>query len=144
MPRTHSASHYDAEKQALDEVCPVDVVLDLEVHHGREFHRDIEHDEGCVGCNEDLEGPFTRFYCFYFLTDRSGILFFTLCSIVYCLKALNKKFDRFMEHALVEHIERRKGVKDYVSKVMVDVLLQLAEDPALEVKLKRHGVKVFS
>ncbi|KAF4399368.1 hypothetical protein G4B88_022451 [Cannabis sativa] len=55
------------------------------------------------------------------------------------MKALSKKFDRFLEHVLDEHNERRKGVKDYVAQDMVDVLLQLAEDPNLEVKLERHG-----
>lgn len=60
------------------------------------------------------------------------------------MKALSKKFDRFLEHVLDEHNERRKGVKDYVAKDMVDVLLQLADDPNLEVKLGRHGVKAFT
>ncbi|WJX92262.1 hypothetical protein P8452_73927 [Trifolium repens] len=60
------------------------------------------------------------------------------------MKTLGKKFDRFMEHVLEEHIERRKNAKDYVAKDMVDVLLQLAEDPNLEVKLERHGVKGFT
>ncbi|PON35700.1 Cytochrome P450, E-class, group I [Parasponia andersonii] len=60
------------------------------------------------------------------------------------MKALSKKFDRFLEQVLDEHNERRKGVKDYVTKDMVDVLLQLAEDPNLEVKLERHGVKAFT
>ena len=60
------------------------------------------------------------------------------------MKALSKKFDRFLELVLDEHNERRKVVKDYVAKDMVDVLLQLAEDPNLEVKLERHGVKAFT
>ncbi|MCH93807.1 flavonoid 3'-monooxygenase-like, partial [Trifolium medium] len=60
------------------------------------------------------------------------------------MKALGKKFDRFMEHVLEEHIEKRKNAKDYVAKDMVDVLLQLAEDPNLEVKLERPGVKGFT
>ncbi|XP_065638093.1 cytochrome P450 750A1-like [Quercus suber] len=60
------------------------------------------------------------------------------------MKALSKKFDRFLEHVLDEHIERMKGVKDYVAKDMVDVLLQFAEDPSLDVKLERHGVKAFT
>ncbi|KAJ1407084.1 Cytochrome P450 [Sesbania bispinosa] len=72
------------------------------------------------------------------------INFLDLQGYIKRMKALSKKFDRFMEHVLEEHIERRKGVKDYVAKDMVDVLLQLAEDPALEVKLERHGVKAFS
>ena len=60
------------------------------------------------------------------------------------MKALSKKFDRFLEHVLDEHIERMKGVKDYVAKDMVDVLLQFAEDPSLDVKLERHGIKAFT
>ncbi|KAJ7951500.1 Cytochrome P450 [Quillaja saponaria] len=60
------------------------------------------------------------------------------------MKALSKKFDRFLEHVLDEHIERKKGVKDYVAVDMVDVLLQFSEDPSLEVKLERHGIKAFT
>jgi hypothetical protein len=72
------------------------------------------------------------------------IHFLDLQGYVKRMKALSKKFDRFMEHVLEEHIERRKSVKDYVAQDMVDVLLQLAEDPNLEVKLERHGVKAFT
>ncbi|MFQ6644746.1 hypothetical protein Gotur_019647 [Gossypium turneri] len=60
------------------------------------------------------------------------------------MKALSKKFDRFLEHVLDEHNARREGAEDYVAKDMVDVLLQLSEDPNLEVKLERHGVKAFT
>lgn len=60
------------------------------------------------------------------------------------MKALSKKFDRFMEHVLDEHNEKRRGNPDYVAKDMVDVLLQLADDPTLEVKLERHGIKAFT
>ncbi|KAK4765225.1 hypothetical protein SAY86_026315 [Trapa natans] len=62
------------------------------------------------------------------------------------MKELGKKFDRFLEHVLDEHNERRKaaGVEGFVAEDMVDVLLQLADDPDLEVKLERHGVKAFT
>ena len=60
------------------------------------------------------------------------------------MKALSKRFDRFLEHVLDEHNERRRGVKGYVARDMVDVLLQLAEDPNLDVKLERNGVKAFT
>lgn len=60
------------------------------------------------------------------------------------MKAVAKKFDRFIEHVLDEHQARRKGVKDYVAKDMMDILLQLAEDPNLEVKLERIGVKALT
>lgn len=64
------------------------------------------------------------------------------------MKLLSKKFDRFLEHVLDEHITRRKQrqmeEEDYSRKDMVDVLLDLADDPNLEVKLERHGVKAFT
>lgn len=61
------------------------------------------------------------------------------------MKVLAKKFDRFMEHVLDEHNARKvKEKEDWVPKDMVDVLLQLADDPNLEVKLERIGVKAFS
>lgn len=70
--------------------------------------------------------------------------FLDLQGYVKRMKVLSKKFDRFLEHVLDEHNAKRKGVENYVAKDMVDVLLQLAEDPNLEVKLERHGVKAFT
>ncbi|KAJ4755201.1 Cytochrome P450 superfamily protein [Rhynchospora pubera] len=61
------------------------------------------------------------------------------------MKKLGKMFDRFLEHVLDEHNERRSNEgENFVAKDMVDVLLQLADDPTLEVKLKREGVKAFT
>ncbi|KAJ9691925.1 hypothetical protein PVL29_011164 [Vitis rotundifolia] len=70
--------------------------------------------------------------------------FLDLQGYVKRMKVLSKKFDRFLEHVLDEHNARRKAVENYVAKDMVDVLLQLADDPNLEVKLERHGVKAFT
>ncbi|KAK4438529.1 Trimethyltridecatetraene synthase [Sesamum alatum] len=39
---------------------------------------------------------------------------------------------------------RRKSVEGYVSRDMVDVLLEQAEDPTLEVKMERHNVKALT
>ncbi|KAK9232615.1 hypothetical protein WN943_022863 [Citrus x changshan-huyou] len=60
------------------------------------------------------------------------------------MKAVAKKFDRFLEQVVDEHNARRKGIDNYVAKDMVDVLLLLADDPTLEVKLDRHSVKGFT
>lgn len=60
------------------------------------------------------------------------------------MKAVSLKFDNFLEHVLTKHDENRRGVENYVAKDMVDVLLQLSEDPNLEVELKRNGVKAFT
>ncbi|CAL9167429.1 unnamed protein product [Musa hybrid cultivar] len=61
------------------------------------------------------------------------------------MKKLSKRFDRFLEHVLDEHNQRRwREGDEFVSRDMVDVLLQLADDPNLDVKLERDGVKAFT
>uniref|UniRef100_A0ACD5YEU5 Uncharacterized protein n=1 Tax=Avena sativa TaxID=4498 RepID=A0ACD5YEU5_AVESA len=61
------------------------------------------------------------------------------------MKKLSKMFDRFLEHVVEEHSERRRcDGESFVAKDMVDVLLQFASDPSLEVKLNREGVKAFT
>eukprot|EP01018_Ginkgo_biloba_P004895 Gb_40530 [translate_table: standard] len=60
------------------------------------------------------------------------------------MKECNRRFDIFLEEVLEEHDAKRKGVENFVAKDMVDVLLQLADDPGLEVKLSRNSVKAFT
>ncbi|KAF6146638.1 hypothetical protein GIB67_008924 [Kingdonia uniflora] len=69
---------------------------------------------------------------------------FDLQGYVKRMKSLSKKFDRFLEYVIDEHNEKKNGVKEWVAKDMVDVLLQLADDPNLEVKLTRTSVKAFT
>ncbi|KAF6164386.1 hypothetical protein GIB67_037543 [Kingdonia uniflora] len=69
---------------------------------------------------------------------------FDLHGYVKRMKSLSKKFDRFLEYVIDEHNEKKNGVKEWVAKDMVDVLLQLADDPNLEVKLTRTSVKAFT
>ncbi|KAL3632071.1 hypothetical protein CASFOL_025055 [Castilleja foliolosa] len=67
--------------------------------------------------------------------------FLDLQGYVKRMKRVSKKFDRLLEHVLDEHEERRS--EGYVSRDMVDVLLEYVENPELEVKFERHGVKAF-
>ncbi|PUZ41010.1 hypothetical protein GQ55_9G468900 [Panicum hallii var. hallii] len=61
------------------------------------------------------------------------------------MKRLGKMFDRFLEHVLDEHNERRRREGDgFVATDMVDLLLELADDPGLEVPIERDGVKGFT
>ncbi|GJZ46658.1 hypothetical protein Tco_0594254 [Tanacetum coccineum] len=61
------------------------------------------------------------------------------------MKILTKKFDLFLEHVLNEHDARRKLEGDsFVPKDIVDLLLQIADDTTLDVKLERHGIKGFT
>ena len=58
---------------------------------------------------------------------------------------LSKMFHRFLEHVVEEHNQwRLREGKDFVAKDMVDVLLQIADDPTLEVELDRESVKAFT
>ncbi|TVU22580.1 hypothetical protein EJB05_32290 [Eragrostis curvula] len=61
------------------------------------------------------------------------------------MKRLGKMFDRFLEHVVEEHEERRRREGDkFVPTDMVDLLLELADDPSLEVPIERDGVKGFA
>ncbi|TVU46970.1 hypothetical protein EJB05_06544, partial [Eragrostis curvula] len=54
-------------------------------------------------------------------------------------------FDRFLEHVLGEHEERRRREGDgFVAVDVVDQLLELADDANLEVPIQRNGIKVFT
>nr|CAB3500747.1 unnamed protein product [Digitaria exilis] len=62
------------------------------------------------------------------------------------MKRSAKMFDHFLEYVLDEHDERRRrrDGNEFVAKDMVDVLLELADDPNLEVPIERDGVKGFT
>ncbi|KAJ9687926.1 hypothetical protein PVL29_013919 [Vitis rotundifolia] len=68
------------------------------------------------------------------------IAFLDLQGYVKRMKALRDKFDRFYDHVLEKHRAKREA-EDFVAKDMVDMLLRLADDPDLEVKLGTDGVK---
>ncbi|BAF08817.2 Os02g0503100, partial [Oryza sativa Japonica Group] len=60
------------------------------------------------------------------------------------MKRLGGMFDRFLEHILDEHVERRRREGDgFAARDMVDLLLQFADDPSLKVPIQRDGVKAF-
>ncbi|KAK1619572.1 hypothetical protein QYE76_025089 [Lolium multiflorum] len=60
------------------------------------------------------------------------------------MKKLSKMFDRFLEHVVEEHDRRRCLEREsFVAKDMVDVLLEIASDPNLEVQIDRDGIKAF-
>ncbi|KAF7132494.1 hypothetical protein RHSIM_Rhsim09G0024100 [Rhododendron simsii] len=68
--------------------------------------------------------------------------FLDLQGYVKRMKALRKKFNRFHDIVIADHKAKREADKDnFVAKDMVDVVLQLADDPNLEVKINSDGVK---
>uniref|UniRef100_A0ACD5ZBN6 Uncharacterized protein n=1 Tax=Avena sativa TaxID=4498 RepID=A0ACD5ZBN6_AVESA len=61
------------------------------------------------------------------------------------MKKLSKMFDRFLEYVVDEHDERRRlDGESFVPTDLVDVLLDIANDRNLEVKLNRKSVKAFT
>ncbi|CAO2163132.1 unnamed protein product [Urochloa humidicola] len=71
--------------------------------------------------------------------------FLDLQGYVRRMKRIGKVFDAFMEHVVDEHAARRRREGgSFVARDMVDVLMDLTDDPASEVKLGRVGVKAFT
>nr|POE75392.1 cytochrome p450 71a9 [Quercus suber] len=70
--------------------------------------------------------------------------FLDLQGYVKRMKALKKKVDRFYDHVFDEHKAKKERVKHFVPKDMVDLLLQLSDDPDLDVRLTYEGVKGFT
>ena len=70
--------------------------------------------------------------------------FLDLQGYVKRMKALKKKLDRFYDHVIDEHKAKKERGKQFVPKDMVDLLLQLSDDPDLDVKLTYEGVKGFT
>ncbi|TKW33355.1 hypothetical protein SEVIR_2G228700v4 [Setaria viridis] len=61
------------------------------------------------------------------------------------MKRASSMFDQFLNHILDEHNQRRRlEGEGFVVRDMVDVLLQLADDPNLEAQLSRDNVKALT
>ena len=56
------------------------------------------------------------------------------------MKTVSDKFDRFHDYVLEKHRARREA-DDFVASDMVDMLLKLADDPEIEVKLNTDMIK---
>ncbi|KAK4391298.1 Trimethyltridecatetraene synthase [Sesamum angolense] len=67
--------------------------------------------------------------------------FLDLQGYVKRMKALHKKLDKFFSHVINDRETRIATGKDSVPGDVVDALLQLAEDPNLEVKLTKDRMK---
>ncbi|TKW10616.1 hypothetical protein SEVIR_6G177300v4 [Setaria viridis] len=61
------------------------------------------------------------------------------------MKRIGKRFSAFIDHVLDEHAgRRRREGGGFVARDMVDVLMELADDPASEIRIGRVGVKAFT
>ncbi|KAL8485842.1 hypothetical protein ACS0TY_027945 [Phlomoides rotata] len=69
--------------------------------------------------------------------------FLDLQGYVKRMKVLNKKIDRVFNYVIDEHLAKRAKDKDFVAKDIVDVFLQISEDPNLDVQLTKDCVKAL-
>ncbi|OMO91794.1 Cytochrome P450 [Corchorus olitorius] len=74
------------------------------------------------------------------------LAFLDLQGYVKRMKGLKKKLDRFHQHVFDEHKRKKEELmmNDFVAQDMVDLLLQLADDPDIDVKLTYDGVRGFT
>ncbi|KAL4613779.1 hypothetical protein ACB092_07G005000 [Castanea dentata] len=70
--------------------------------------------------------------------------FLDLQGYVKRMKGLRKKFDRFLDHIFDEHKAKKEGQNDFMPKDTVDLLLQLADDPNIDVKLTYDCIKALT
>ncbi|KAK8706924.1 hypothetical protein V6N13_057996 [Hibiscus sabdariffa] len=71
--------------------------------------------------------------------------FLDLQGYVKRMKDLRKKLDRFYDYVLDEHKRKKKELaKDFVPRDMVELLLQISDDPDIDVKLTYDGVRGFT
>ncbi|CAD6245389.1 unnamed protein product [Miscanthus lutarioriparius] len=120
-------------------------------------------DAGDGGENAAAEGPVSSLPEFMWMTDElmllNGVLnigdwipwldWLDLQGYVRRMKRIAERFDAFLEHVLDAHSQsqRRRRERDgesFVARDMVDVLMQLADDPTFEVQIGRVGVKAFT
>ncbi|KAL8485841.1 hypothetical protein ACS0TY_027944 [Phlomoides rotata] len=69
--------------------------------------------------------------------------FLDLQGYVKRMKVLHKKLDWVFNYVIDEHLAKRAKDKDFVAKDIVDVFLQISEDPSLDVELTRDCVKAL-
>ncbi|KAL8485820.1 hypothetical protein ACS0TY_027923 [Phlomoides rotata] len=69
--------------------------------------------------------------------------FLDLQGYVKKMKVLHKKLDRVFNYVIDEHLAKRAKDQDFVAKDIVDVFLQISEDPNLDVELTRDSVKAL-
>ncbi|KAI4355374.1 hypothetical protein L6164_004155 [Bauhinia variegata] len=60
------------------------------------------------------------------------------------MKVWAKEWDEFLDNMIDEHIEKRKGVKDYVNKDMLDILVEESADTTLDPPLDRLSIKGYT
>ncbi|KAL6558053.1 hypothetical protein OROMI_018403 [Orobanche minor] len=60
------------------------------------------------------------------------------------MKTLRTKADKFYGYVIDDHLARRAAGKKYAMNDLVDVLLQVHEDPNAEVEITRDGIKALT
>lgn len=72
--------------------------------------------------------------------------YFLDCSQDYVkrMKVVNQKFNRYFDYVFEDHCKSKNKEEDFEGRNIVDFLLELVDDPSLEVKLTHDKLKTFA
>ncbi|KAL0349902.1 UNVERIFIED_CONTAM: Flavonoid 3'-monooxygenase [Sesamum radiatum] len=105
-------------------------------------------DEKAIMKVEELRGMLDEWLflggAFYIGDWAPWLSYLDLQGYVKSMKAVGKKLDRLYSYVLDDHLTRNAARTDFIPEDVLDSLLQLAEDPNLEIKLTRDHVKALA
>ncbi|KAL0289355.1 UNVERIFIED_CONTAM: Trimethyltridecatetraene synthase [Sesamum calycinum] len=116
------------------------------VFSNKYFNTESE-DEKAIMKVEELRGMLDEWLflggAFYIGDWAPWLSYLDLQGYVKRMKAVGKKLDRLYSYVLDDHLTRKAARTDFIPEDVLDSLLQLAEDPNLEIKLTRdHNLLV--
>ncbi|KAL0287280.1 UNVERIFIED_CONTAM: Flavonoid 3'-monooxygenase [Sesamum angustifolium] len=117
------------------------------VFSNKYFNTESE-DEKAIMKVEELRGMLDEWLflggAFYIGDWEPWLSYLDLQGYVKRMKAVGKKLDRLYSYVLDDHLTRKAARTDFIPEDVLDSLLQLAEDPNLEIKLTRDHVKALA
>ncbi|XP_044464643.1 trimethyltridecatetraene synthase-like [Mangifera indica] len=112
---------------------------------GKKYFSELESENSSIGTLEEFQEMLDELFLLNGVLNIGDWIpwvdFLDLQGYVKRMKAIKKRFDRFHEHVFDEHKAKSREVKDSDVKDMVDLLLQLADDPDLDAKLTFDSLK---
>ncbi|XP_020554334.1 flavonoid 3'-monooxygenase-like [Sesamum indicum] len=112
---------------------------------GSKYFSESEDDKSSIVKLDDLQAMLDEWFLLNGVFNIGDwipwLSFLDLQGYVKRMKALYKRYDKFHNYVIDDHQTRRAKDKDSIPRDVVDVLLQQAEDPDLDVKLTRDHIK---
>ncbi|CAL4916498.1 unnamed protein product [Urochloa decumbens] len=112
-------------------------------------HNDVDQENSLPGTPEGFKWMIEEFFSLSGGFDVGDMIpwlgWLDLNGHVRRMKRYREMLDPFLDNVVDEHSERRlREGEDFVAMDAVDMLLELADDPNLDVPIQRDGVKAFT